>query len=394
AEAMPLWRQCRRASLLLALLLLWYGIGSLRQNPHYLAYFNELAGGPAQGYRYLGSSNLDWGQDLKLLADYVSAHDDEPVYFSYYGAYVSDPAYYGLEEPALFNKQGFPLNYSPANPAPGQYALSATHVQGMLLPDLDLFDWFSRREPAGNLGYSILLYDVSEAASGTWIGYCMDPAPLLVPEVAAQLVGEDGLRNVYFNCHNSWVFPSYGQAGWYILPQRDAWPMGRLFPEHLELVYRHSPSAVAPAYEVYYWDGKIDPATVLATAPGDVTLADGNPVALPLPVGNTAMLVGYRLHDAEWWTVWQVQSRTSEALSVAGHLYQDEPTPTVIDGLGYTSDQWQPGDLVVQFHSFDRVANSSYLATGLYNYLTGEPLTFFADGRVDAFVHLFPSQND
>ena len=35
--------------------------------PHYLAYFNELAGGPANGFKELVDSNLDWGQDLKNL---------------------------------------------------------------------------------------------------------------------------------------------------------------------------------------------------------------------------------------------------------------------------------------------------------------------------------------
>lgn len=35
--------------------------------PHYLAYFNELAGGPRNGYQSLVDSNLDWGQDLKEL---------------------------------------------------------------------------------------------------------------------------------------------------------------------------------------------------------------------------------------------------------------------------------------------------------------------------------------
>ena len=44
---------------------LWYAGGTLLQHPHHLAYFNELAGGPANGWRLLVDSNLDWGQDLK-----------------------------------------------------------------------------------------------------------------------------------------------------------------------------------------------------------------------------------------------------------------------------------------------------------------------------------------
>jgi hypothetical protein len=37
--------------------------------PHQLAYFNELAGGPNEGYKHLAGSSLDWGQDVLLLRD-------------------------------------------------------------------------------------------------------------------------------------------------------------------------------------------------------------------------------------------------------------------------------------------------------------------------------------
>jgi len=39
--------------------------------PHQLAYFNEIAGGPANGHRYLLGSNLDWGQDLLQLREHL-----------------------------------------------------------------------------------------------------------------------------------------------------------------------------------------------------------------------------------------------------------------------------------------------------------------------------------
>jgi hypothetical protein len=55
-------------------LILWLVIGTLVVYPDYLAYFNELAGGPSGGHRYLTDSNLDWGQDLKRLAHYLKAN--------------------------------------------------------------------------------------------------------------------------------------------------------------------------------------------------------------------------------------------------------------------------------------------------------------------------------
>ncbi|MGH8058545.1 MAG: hypothetical protein ACREOH_15115, partial [Candidatus Entotheonellia bacterium] len=56
---------------LIGTLALWYGISTLAIHPHYLAYFNELIGGPQHGYRYLSDSNVDWGQDFKRLHSYL-----------------------------------------------------------------------------------------------------------------------------------------------------------------------------------------------------------------------------------------------------------------------------------------------------------------------------------
>ena len=56
---------------LVGLLGAWYAGGTLRQHPHHLAYFNEIAGGPANGWRLLVDSNLDWGQDLERLAAWM-----------------------------------------------------------------------------------------------------------------------------------------------------------------------------------------------------------------------------------------------------------------------------------------------------------------------------------
>lgn len=47
-------------------------IGStLSVYPHQLAYFNEVAGGPKNGYKHLLHSNLDWGQDIFLVREWV-----------------------------------------------------------------------------------------------------------------------------------------------------------------------------------------------------------------------------------------------------------------------------------------------------------------------------------
>jgi len=49
----------------------WYLFSALSIHPYYVAYFNELAGGPQNGYKYLSDSNVDIGQDLKRLGSYL-----------------------------------------------------------------------------------------------------------------------------------------------------------------------------------------------------------------------------------------------------------------------------------------------------------------------------------
>ncbi len=47
------------------------GAASVSSHPRYLSAFNELVGGPRQGWQYLADSNLDWGQDFHTLAEAI-----------------------------------------------------------------------------------------------------------------------------------------------------------------------------------------------------------------------------------------------------------------------------------------------------------------------------------
>ncbi|WP_374686940.1 glycosyltransferase family 39 protein [Promineifilum sp.] len=338
----------------------WAVGAALWVHPHHLAYFNELAGGPARGYRYLGDSNLDWGQDLRGLADYAAGVTDT-LYIAYAG--VSEPAYYGLEEPSLAGPEGLGRpDFHPANPAPGRYAISASHIQG-LLAEADLFDWFRRREPDDTIGYSILIYNVAEARPGEWIAHCLMPGRLLTDEAAEQLVGLAGARHAAFDCESSWVFPQDGAPGWYILPARaeewwvNAW-LGEMKPE---LVYGHRANAYGPDYAVYYWPGGVEPG---ATMGGEAQTYAGES-------GGPAALRAYGARAAEWVTLWRVAEATAAPLSVQAHLADAAGAMQVADGLGFSSDQWRPGDWFLQRHVF--AAPGEVLETGLYNYATLEP---------------------
>lgn len=98
--------------------------------PNYLAYFNELAGGPRGGREHLVDSNLDWGQGLKQLRRWLDERGvREPVYLCYFG--TADARYHLIEH---YNLPGcYPLTpiTSPDEVrVPAYFVLSATFLQG------------------------------------------------------------------------------------------------------------------------------------------------------------------------------------------------------------------------------------------------------------------------
>lgn len=62
--------------------------------PHYISYFNPIIGERRMRGRYLADSNVDWGQDLKALGDFMKRNGIAKVNLSYFG--TADPWYYGV----------------------------------------------------------------------------------------------------------------------------------------------------------------------------------------------------------------------------------------------------------------------------------------------------------
>ena len=92
--------------------------------PHYLAYFNWVAGGPANGYKHLVDSSLDWGQDLPGLKRWLKEHDLDapgkvPVYLAYFGK--AEPAHYQIHARDLCSTEP----HSPVRLTGGVYCISA-----------------------------------------------------------------------------------------------------------------------------------------------------------------------------------------------------------------------------------------------------------------------------
>ncbi len=78
----------------LSLIAVIFTAESLSIYPHYLSFFNLLAGGPKNGYKYLIDSNIDWGQDLPSLKKYMLNNRMESIDLAYFGRV--DPRVYGI----------------------------------------------------------------------------------------------------------------------------------------------------------------------------------------------------------------------------------------------------------------------------------------------------------
>jgi hypothetical protein len=161
AAASGLGHASRAVRVAAAVLLLWYAAGTLRHHPHHLAFFNEAAGGPANGYRSLVDSNLDWGQDLPSLKRWVDANGVTNLKLAYFGS--ADPDYYGIHAERLPGHLR-PPHLAPRIHAGDVVAISATHLQGLYLGEKarELMQRFRGETPIGRAGHSILIYRARE----------------------------------------------------------------------------------------------------------------------------------------------------------------------------------------------------------------------------------------
>ncbi|MBI2822415.1 MAG: glycosyltransferase family 39 protein [Acidobacteria bacterium] len=147
----------RKTRILGALLAMWLLLSVLRVSPHYIAYFNELIGGAENGPYYLDDSNIDWGQDLKRLAQYLhDNHVRQPI-LSFWGP--APPEYYGDRYGVEFKPWTRAMAES-ARPPAGVYAISVNNLVALRrMTGLGSnLDWLQRFEPTRRVGYSIYIY--------------------------------------------------------------------------------------------------------------------------------------------------------------------------------------------------------------------------------------------
>lgn len=398
------------------LLAVWHLVGSVRIYPHYLAYFNELAGGPDNGWRYLVDSNLDWGQDLKGLKKYMEQEDIEEVYLSWFGS--TYPETYGYDIPhrllpsyVYYPGQVTGVAFNPLRPAPGVYAISATNLQGVYFSDHDLFAWFRERQPLAKIGYSIFIYQVgNEEAEATRSVVCLsDDVRLneLDAETRALTVEREGVRFIRFDHRTSFLLPAEGQEVSYVVPDVSPFSseLQQRFQQDSELlhvsedgayaVYRlASRSALAEKLASVQQSSEIYWSPAVEFPTGDLQ-EWGHPLSPPVNFNQQVAFLGYEYVLAEspstieLLTYWQVLHTADPPLAIFVHLL-DAHSVVVgsYDGLSVSPASWEPGDVFIQWHSLPveptTPAGEYQLELGFYSPATMQRLPIFQEGEAVA----------
>jgi hypothetical protein len=166
-------------SLVLAAFTIWIILEPIIFFPSYISYYNEAAGGPKNGYKYVTDSNADWGQDLKRLRNWVDEYNScsdlmktssvacmnvsqinphptlgkiDKIRIDYFGG--SNPIYY-------FGDRFIPW-HADFDPVPGWYAISATFLQESTYkqknPGDRSYQFLSNYSPVARIGDSIFVY--------------------------------------------------------------------------------------------------------------------------------------------------------------------------------------------------------------------------------------------
>ena len=121
------WKRIKR-SFIVFVLFIWAILTVISVWPSFLSYFNEIAGGPNNGYKFVVDSNLDWGQDILRLAQFIEKNNIKEIKMDYFSG---APAEYYIKTAKIdsFNREV---------PQKGWLAVSSTIYMGACKGDAQI----------------------------------------------------------------------------------------------------------------------------------------------------------------------------------------------------------------------------------------------------------------
>ncbi len=173
----------RRWITVIVALLVFQAISTSRSYPAYLAYANELWGGPSQVHNLLSDSNSDWGQQLKDVKHYLDQRGIKDCWFVYFAEGVVDASYYGIPCKPLPTADSLWVK-EPANAPPavdGIILISAGDLSGFEFGagPLNPYEQFKSLRPTAVIDYGVFVYEghfeiplaasISHAQKAQWL---------------------------------------------------------------------------------------------------------------------------------------------------------------------------------------------------------------------------------
>lgn len=147
----------KSSAFLIPALFVWLAADVGVTHPNQLAFFNVLAGGSRGAVRYLGDSNLDWGQDLGRFKTWMDKTGERELNFSYLGN--TDPARYGIVSQPVPPMFYWPARYPIVE---GERQLLAVSTNNLQMGG-DFWKWVRlARVPYAVPVPSIWVYDISD----------------------------------------------------------------------------------------------------------------------------------------------------------------------------------------------------------------------------------------
>jgi 4-amino-4-deoxy-L-arabinose transferase-like glycosyltransferase len=161
--AWQLIQRNRRWVAVVVALLVFQAISTSRAYPAYMAYANEIWGGPSNVHALLSDSNSDWGQQLHAVKRYLDQRGIKDCWFVYFGEGVIDASYYGIPCKPLPTQDSLWVNEQiDAPPAiDGTVLVSAGDLSGFEFGagPLNPYEQFKSLKPVAVIDYGVFVYE-------------------------------------------------------------------------------------------------------------------------------------------------------------------------------------------------------------------------------------------
>jgi hypothetical protein len=367
-----------RAQLVLLLLLAWTVISTLRIYPYYLTHFIEIAGGPDRGRYILSDSNIDWGQDMIGLKNYVEQNSIDQIKLSYFG--IAHPTAYDLRTQAIppvrtaMHDQGawWLKTYYPPDPAPGKYAISVANLMGGIWIDRAAYAFFRDRTPDATIGNSIYVYTIEphgEPVKLSLAGLQIDQ----IDPATYQHFATNDVRPRWFDAASS-LIAAPGESWIAMADDQPVAPEFKPLFEGVEPIAHAKLTDEDRSYALYHFDlaQRITPT-----------------ISLSAQFGDTAQLLGYDVQqtdrDLKLITYWRAGNDVVTPLQMFVHaLGPDGSIVAQQDRLDVPAYGWRAGDAIAQIQHIELPSDLSTaeIAIGLYNPATNERLPIMVDGQL------------